>query len=286
MINILGTGLTGLVGSRIVELLSDRYSFENLSLETGVDITQKDVVNERIRLSRASWVFHFAAYTDVDKAEEEKNKKMESTSWLVNVEATKNIVETCQAFNKRLLYVSTDFVFDGKSKETYDENDVPHPLGWYAITKFEAENLVMSLKDKALIVRISFPYCNSNQHKKDFVHKIIERLQRNERVNACSDQIIVPTLIDDIALAIDMLLSNNASGIVHVVGSQSLTPLEIAMKIARKFMYNESLIYPMIFSQYYQNRAPRPFHAILSNDKISKFGVHMSTFDEGLKKIA
>lgn len=99
--NILGTGLSGLVGSRIVELLAAQHTFEDLSLETGVDITDYRSVNSRIESSKAGWVFHFAAYTDVQGAEKEKSLGKESPAWKINVLATENIAQACKKTGKK-----------------------------------------------------------------------------------------------------------------------------------------------------------------------------------------
>ncbi len=281
---ILGTGLSGLVGSRVVELLKDSYTFTNLSLETGVDITNKDVIDKYIRGSDTPWVFHFAAKTDVDGAQKERSLQKGSSTWIVNVIATENIVEACRATRKNLLYVSTDFVFDG-TQDTYIEEDTPNPQGWYAITKYEGEKKVSTLGSHGLIIRLAFPYRSSFTGKKDFVSSMRDKLASGQELPAPTDQLITPTFIDDIAVAIDILVKRNESGIVHVVGSQSLSPYEAAQKVAELFDLNSGLIKPTTFQTYYQGRAPRPFHAVLKNAKITKFGVKMATFDEGLEII-
>lgn len=89
IMNVIGTGLSGLVGSRIIELLSDHIRFESLGLENGIDITNHKSVFDVLTKSTADWVFHLAAYTDVQKAEKEREKGKESVAWQVNVEATK-----------------------------------------------------------------------------------------------------------------------------------------------------------------------------------------------------
>ncbi len=282
--NIIGTGLSGLVGSRVVELLSPDFSFENLSLETGVDITNKDVLTSRITSSSAPWVFHFAAKTDVDGCEKEKDLGVASDAWRINVDATKTVVTICKESNKHLLYISTDFVFDGAG-DLYTEEVIPNPQSWYAKTKHEGELLVQSLGDLGLVMRIAFPYRAKNDIKKDFFHRMLESLAGGKTVTAPSDQIFVPTFIDDIASALKVLVDTQASGIYHVVGSQALSPFEAGIIIAREFGYDEHLVNPVRFSDFYDNRASRPFHAKLSNAKIAKSGVKMSTFDEGLKKI-
>lgn len=281
---ILGTGLSGLVGSRVTELLSPDFSFENLSLETGVDITRKESVDARIDHSSAPWVFHFAARTDVDGAEKEKDLGEKSPSWVVNVSATQHIVDACRRTGKKLLYISTDFVFDG-TRDVYTEEDVPNPQGWYARTKYEGEKRVMSLTDRALVVRIANPYRSNFPVKPDFVHKIIERFVEKVPVVAANDQIFVPTFIDDIARALATLVRLDASGIYHVVGSQALTPYEAAQRIARTFGFTAARIEPTTFKEYFAGRAPRPFHAVLKNDKISELGVSMKSFEEGLQMV-
>lgn len=281
---IIGTGLSGLVGSRIVEILSQEHEFTNLSLDTGVDITDKDIVSGKIRESDAPWVFHFAAKTDVDGCEKDKASGREGDTWKINVSATEYIVEVCTVSKKRLLYISTDFVFDG-TKDFYTENDTPHPLSWYAKTKYEGEKRVGALGDHSLIIRISFPYRAKFTGKTDFVAGIRNKLIDGQNIMTPGDQIIVPTFIDDIARAIHTLISSSASGIYHVTGSQALSPFDAGIKIARIFGLDGSLIGKTTFADYYKNRAPRPFHAVLKNDKIQKFGIKMSTFDEGLDTI-
>lgn len=278
---IIGTGLSGLVGSRLVELLSDEFDFDDLSRETHVDITNYPRVTERIATSPAPWVFHLAAATDVDGAEKERSLGEKSQFWVVNVAATENIVNTCRDTGKRLLYISTDYVFDG-TRDFYTEEDMPNPQGWYAITKYEGEKCVGQLESRALIVRIANPYWAHPVGKLDFVAKIRERLSQGQGVKAPSDQLFVPTFIDDIAQAIRVLVKQNAFGIYHVVGGDALSPYQAAQLIARTFTLPETLVAPTSFAEFFAGRAPRPFRAVLKHDKIDKLGIKMHDFGEGL----
>ncbi len=288
---ILGTGLTGLVGSRIVDLLSSRYTFTNYSLDNGVDITNKADITSRIRGEQdAPWVLHLAAYTNVQQAEKDRPLGEESDAWKVNVLATEYVIEACRLAGKRLLYVDTDYAFDGTQKE-YREEDTPHPLGWYAITKSEGAKRVLALGEKGLVIRISNPYrahlvgLPAQAGKTDFVHKMLERLQAGQEVVAPTDQLFVPTFVDDIALAIDKLLSIDASGIYHVVGSQAISPFVAAQAIARVYRCDEKRIKPTTFSTYFLGRAPTPQYAVLVNDKIRALGVAMHGFEDGLLEV-
>jgi dTDP-4-dehydrorhamnose reductase len=281
--NIIGTGLSGMVGSRIVQLLESTYTFTNLSLETGVDITDRAAVENYIVGSDAPWVFHMAAMTDVDGAEKEKELKEQSKSWMVNVEATRNVAEVAKRAGKKLLYISTDFVFDG-TKQEYTEEDVPNPQGWYAITKYEGEKIVSTVPN-SLIIRIANPYCTEVSVRPDFVHKIMQRLVDGLPVSAPDNQLFLPTFVDDIARAIDALVKSDAQGIYHVVGSGGLSPYAVAQKIATVVGVDPSVVGKTTFEEFFKNRAPRPQFANLSNKKVSALGVHMSTFDEGIATI-
>lgn len=281
---ILGTGLSGLVGSRVVELLSPQFQFVNVSRETGFDITDSQMMEHVIRDSHAPWVFHFAAFTDVQAAEQERTKGQESTSWKVNVEATENLADLCAKFNKRLLYISTDYVFDG-TKDSYTEDDTPAPRSWYARTKYEGEKRVEKLGDGALIVRISNPYKAKPVGKYDFVHKIIDRLRDRQSVQAPTDQLFSPTFVDDLAHALQILIPKDASGIYHVGSSVPLSPYEAAYCIARIYELDVQVIEKTTYKAYFQSRAHAPKRAVLKHDKIDKLGVHLSSFEEGMKEV-
>lgn len=280
---ILGTGLTGLVGSRIVELLSDKCEFENLSRSSGVDISNKNQVLEKIKNSDAQIVLHLAGKADVDGCELDKSLGKEGEAWKINVEGTRNVAEVCQANNKRLIYISTDFVFDG-IKDIYSEDDIPNPVNWYAQTKYEGEKIVQSLKSPWVIARIAYPY-RANFTKLDFARAILGRLREGEPVAAITDHIFTPTFIDDIASALDVLVKSSSQGIFHVVGGQSLTPYDAANLIADEFRLEKSKINKTTRAEYFNNRAPRSFQLALKNDKITKLGVRMRTFEEGLREI-
>ena len=282
--NILGTGLSGLVGSRIIDLFAGRYSFENLSLETGVDITNKEMVDVYFEKSKSPWVFHLAAYTDVQGAEKEREMGENGIAWKVNVLATEHIVENCKKYGKHLLYLDTDYAFDG-SKKAYTEEDTPHPLGWYAKTKSEGAKKVSELGDKGLIFRISNPYRAFPVGKKDFVHKMLERLQTGQLITAPSDQVFAPTFIDDIVCAIEVLIPLDAHGVFHIVGSNPLSPFDAAMEIAHIYGLDTQFVKKTTFADMFRDRAPVPQYAALSNAKVTALGVTMRSFSEGVSEM-
>src|SRR3989344_431116 len=280
---IIGTGLSGLVGSRITELLQNDFLFEDLSFDTGVDITNQNQVEERIGTSAAPVVLHLAAKADVDGCENDKAQGQEGTAWKVNVKGTENVVTAAQASGKRVIYISTDFVFDG-SQESYSETDLPNPVNWYGLTKREGEKITLRYPENC-VIRLSYPYTAKNAVKRDFLHSVAGKLAAQKSVQALTDHVFTPTFIDDIATAIKALVEHNASGIYHVVGSESLTPFAAAKKIAQVFGYSAELIKPTTIAEYFSGRANRPYKLALKNAKITSLQVRMHSFTEGLELV-
>lgn len=281
---ILGTGLSGMVGSYVVEKLSSQYEFENLSLETGVDITNAETVDQYLSKTEASWILHFAAKTDVDGAEKEKELAEKSPTWIVNVGATKILVDACKKYKKKLLYISTDFVFPGGDK-IYTEEDVPEPIGWYAQTKYLGEKEVATLGDQGLIVRISFPYGVTGGPRPDFVGRLIQLMKEGKQITSPVDQLFVPTHIDTITDGIQVLLEQNAFGIYHVVGPAGISSYESSCMIADVFGFDSSKIQKTTASDFYHGRAPRAFHLVISNAKITGLGIKALDFKSGLLRL-
>lgn len=283
---IIGTGLSGLVGSRIVELLGLSYDFEDISRKTGTDITDGASVLSRLQNSEAEYVIHMAAYTNVDGAEAEKDLKEQSESWKINVLGTENVVRAAETTGKRIIYISTDFVFDGEDtpKGGYTEEATPHPINWYATTKYEAELRVKEAKTSWIIVRIAYPY-RAQFEKNDFMRAMKKRLEEGLPIQAITDHLYSPTFIDDIAYSLDALIKNTVEGIYHVTGSQALSPYDAALVIAKEFGLNSDLIDRTTRSEYFSGKAKRPFDLSINNAKIKSLGVSLKGFEEGLQEI-
>ena len=282
-IPILATGLSGMVGTRVAEILSDNFEFEDISLATGIDITDKKSVDRVISESESKIILHLAAKTDVDSCEDDKILGEEGAAWQINVVGTENIIEAAKANGKRVIYISTDFVFNG-TKDGYQEDDKPNPVSWYGYTKYQGEERLSTSDVSFTVLRISYPYRNLFEQKKDFVHRIIDQLKIDGKIMAVRDHIITPTFIDDIAFGLSVFLKRNISGIYHLVGSSSLSA-EAATRLIRTVFNLSGEINPIDRSIYFKDRAFRPFNLTLRNDKIGKLGIRMSNFKEGLKTV-
>lgn len=276
-----------MVGSRIVELLGTKHIFDDLSLTSGIDITNLESLDSIKNDTEHEVVILLAAKADVDGCEKDKELSESGDAWKINVLGVKNIVEACRATNKKIIYISTDFVFDGENTPEggYKENDTPNPVNWYAETKFRGEEVVRNSGLSFIISRIAYPYRREFELKKDFVRAIVERLKSGQTVMAITDHVMTPTYIDDIAYALDRLIETDSTGIFHVTGSQSLTPHDAALLIAEKFGLDKSLISKTARAEYFAGKAPRPFNVSMNNDKIQKLGIKMRGFAEGLEEI-
>ncbi len=283
---ILGTGLNGLIGSRIVALLQDKHSFQNVSRSGGVDITDKDQITNAILSSDADIVLHLAAMTDVKEAEKEKDLGEKSSSWQINVIGTDNIAKACEKSGKKLIYFSTDLVFNGENIPNggYRETDKTYAVNWYGETKCEGEKRVQSISSPWLILRIAYPY-RADFPKKDFVRIFQWLLSEKKQFSAIVDRIITPTFIDDIALALDSLLTKNAVGIYHTTGSESIRIYDAAKLVAQTFDLDAHLIRKTTRKEFLNGKPWEPLDSSLNIDKLTQLGINMHSFQEGLRMI-
>ena len=283
---IIGTGLSGLVGSRIVELLSANYEFEDVSRKTGTDVLNADGVYERLQKSESSVVLHLAAYTNVDEAEKEKDLGEKSQAWKINVGGTENVLSACEKLNKKIIYISTDMVFPGTKElpDKYQEDDQRGPVGFYASTKYEAEKLVEKAKCPWIILRIAYTY-RANNEKKEYVRVLKWLLEEGREINAVADHYFTPTFIDDLAPVLNTLIQEKATGKFHAGGTEAVSPYIAALKVAETFDLDKNLIRETTRAEFFKDRAPRAYNLSLKNDRIEKFGVRMRSFTQGLAEI-
>lgn len=285
---IIGTGLSGLVGSRIVEILKNEHQFIDFSLDNKIDIlNQKQLQNAFNQHLDANLIIHLAAFTDTNAAWAQRGDKS-SPCYQLNVTGTQNIANLCQRHNKYLIYISTDFVFDGTKNGTYTEEDIPNPIEWYGQTKYEGEKIVSKLASFT-IARISFPYRADFIPKKDLVRKIIDGFKNNTLNPFFTDQITTPTFVDDIAKNLNYFFQNKPQGIFHLTGSSSQSPFDLAKSIAAIFGFNPGLVKPSLLSEYIKSQPPdsRPWqkNLAISNAKATTLGLNFSNLSEGLGQI-
>lgn len=273
MLKIALTGADGLIGSRIIEMLGQDFEFVPLP-QNLMDITDKKQVESALQNLNFDIFFHLAAYTNVSGAETNKE-----TCFKINIEGTKNVFNTVKSLNKKFIYVSTDFIFDG-TNPPYDEDSTPNPIGIYASSKYEGEKIV---KDRAMIIRISYPYRSNFELKKDFFRTFRSYLESNKPLSMITDSLMTPTFIDDIAFGLKYLFNNYRSEIFHLVGSQSISPYDAAIKVAETFGLDKSLIEKTTYEEYIKNKPGLPKLADIRSKKNNFW--KMKSFSEGLEEI-
>lgn len=284
---ILTTGATGLIGSRFIEMFENKYEVFNMDLTTGVDITKVETFAPFIESHpEAKFLIHLAAFTDTSQAFAQTGDK-DGICYKVNVEGTKNISDVCKAHGIHLIHVSTDFVFDGTKESPYSETDDTSPIEWYGKTKAMAEDVVKESGAEYTIVRLSYPYRANYDLKPDLVKKIRAGLESGKLYPQFNDSIITPTFIDDIVRSFDKIIEKKVPGILHIVGSDSMSPYALAKKVAIAYGFDEAVVKEGSLVEYLKT-ASRPFAktVAMSNAKATEIlGLHFSTIEEGLTEV-
>lgn len=233
-VNVIGTGLNGLVGSKVVTELADRCSFENIDIRhpvSPVDITNEQQVVEFFNRSSAQVVLHCAAFTDVTAAWNQRGDK-NGLAYQINVLGTKNIAQACAQTGKYLVHLSTAYVFDGTKPAPYLESDTPNPIEWYGQTKLEAEQMVQEFAQDWAIVRIDQPFSSDEHQKLDVVHRIVQQLKNGTLPPQFEDHTFGPTYINDLARHLGWFLETKTTGIFHATSGESWTDYNFASNIA------------------------------------------------------
>jgi len=267
------TGASGLVGTRIIELLSNRFEFIPLSIEQ-MDITDTDSVHSFLKTVSYDLLLHLAAYTNVAGAENEKEK-----AFLINETGTRNLLEAASGEEKQFIYISTDFVFDG-TNPPYTETSVPNPISVYGASKYAGEKVVGK---NGMIVRFSYPYRGAYEIKKDIFRTLKSFLEAGKPLTMVEDSLMVPTFIDDIAQGLEHLMNNFSNQIIHLVGKDAMSPFTLAKTIAKVFHLDESLVGKTTYEKYFENKAKGPRYSDIRSGKNTFYPMH--TFEEGLNII-
>ncbi len=264
-------GGAGLVGSKFISLFQNKYDIISPEIDD-LDILNKDSLFSFVKSQPAEMVINYAAFTNVDKAEEEKGDES-GLVYRLNALAVKDLCEICYEVKKHFIHYSTDYVFDGtKNNEPYREEDRQNPVDWYGETKYFGEKFILGSKGKTTIIRISMPFSSKYDLKQDIVRFFLSELTLGKEITAIDDQIVTPVLVDDVANALDKIIESQTTGIFHTVSSSSTTPFDLAKIIAGKFGFDKNLVKPIKLQDYNKTRiAKRLQYGWLSVDKFTKY---------------
>lgn len=277
--NILITGANGQLGNALREASNGsrhRYIFTDVA---ELDITSDAAVDEIFRQEKIDVVVNCAAYTAVDKAEEEAD-----VADMINHLAVANLAESCAKYNATLIHISTDYIFDGKATSPYTEDSAPAPLNVYGVTKLAGERSIIEAGCRHIIIRTSWLY---SQFGHNFC-KTMRRLFATENsLRVVCDQVGTPTYAGDLAeVIVHIIESNQLSkyGTYNFSNEGVCSWCDFAVEIARLSGNTNCVITPCR-SEEYPTKALRPRYSVLSKEKITQtFSIEIAEWQESLKK--
>ena len=231
-----------------------------------VDITDQTSIENVIETQRPDVVIHAAACTAVDECEQQP-----AVAFRVNAEGTRNVASVCRQARIPLLYVSTDYVFDGEKTDAYVESDSPNPINIYGRSKLEGERYVSDLIDRSWIVRTSWLF---GPLGKNFVKTILDMARRGQSLRVVNDQAGSPTYTVDLATALEQIFEKGGPGIYHVTNQGHCSWYEFAEEILRQAGLEGISLTPIPTSAS-GRPAPRPRNSCLANTRLQQEGLNL-----------
>lgn len=255
---ILVTGAKGQLGCDMIkELKTCGIECIGVDIED-FDITNEDATNEFVKNYCPDVVIHCAGYTLVDSAEDNRDICMN-----INYIGTRNIALSCKEINSKLIYITTDYIFDGTKKLPYEVNDEANPLNVYGLSKYLGEKSIQEEINNYFIIRVSWMFGHSQNN---FVEKVIRLGKEKDRINVIDDQIGSPTYTCDLANLIINICRTEKYGVYHATNEGFCSWAEFAEEIIKKAGL-ECEINP-IHSEEYGSRAKRPKNSRLSKQSL------------------
>ncbi|MFZ7131940.1 MAG: dTDP-4-dehydrorhamnose reductase [Eubacteriales bacterium] len=258
---VLVTGANGQLGYDVIKLLdSEGIEFLGTDRES-LDITNEEQVKRVICDYNPDVVIHCAAYTAVDKAEDEKE-----LCYSVNVLGTKYVAEACKDIDAKMVYISTDYVFDGEGDKPFEITDKPNPVNYYGQTKYKGELEVQKLLEKNFIVRTSWVF---GRHGKNFVKTILNIGKDRDEISVVADQVGSPTYTHDLAKFLVDLIRTDKYGIYHATNEGYCSWYEFACEIFELARLCTNV--KPISADNYPTKAKRPKNSRLNTDQLTKY---------------
>jgi dTDP-4-dehydrorhamnose reductase len=224
--NVLVTGANGQLGYDVIKRL-ELMEIEHIGTDRNtLDLTNEEQVKRVIKDYNPDVVIHCAAYTTVDKAEDEKE-----LCYSVNVLGTKYVAEACKEIKAKLVYISTEYVFDGEGDKPYEISDLPNPINYYGQTKYEGELVVKKYVEKYFIVRTSWVFgINGN----NFIKTMLRLGKERDDLSVVSDQVGSPTYTYDLAKVLVEMIQTDKYSIYHAANEGYCSWYEFAREIFRQ----------------------------------------------------
>jgi dTDP-4-dehydrorhamnose reductase len=272
---ILVTGYNGQLGYDVVRVGKEK-GFEMIGTgRSELDITSKQSVHDFVLNLKPDAIIHCAAYTAVDKAEDDQD-----TCWSVNVDGTKYLAAAAKKVNAKFMYISTDYVFDGKGTTPFKETDTPNPVGYYGLTKYEGEKVVQSLLEEWYIIRISWVFgINGN----NFIKTMLRLGESRDQLTVVNDQFGSPTYTLDLAKLLIEMIQTEKYGIYHASNEGFTTWADFAKEVFSQAGLTVNV--EGIPTDEYPTRAVRPKNSRMSKQKLVDNGFSpLPTWQDALQR--
>lgn len=272
---VLVTGTKGQLGYDVVNELEKRgHTAVAVDIEE-MDITDAVSVERVITEAEVEAVIHCAAYTAVDAAEDNVE-----ICRRVNAEGTENIAKVCKKLDLKMIYISTDYVFDGEGERPWEPDDERHPLNVYGQTKYEGELAVEKYLEKYFIVRIAWVF---GVNGKNFIKTMLKLSETHEELNVVDDQVGSPTYTYDLAVLLVDMVESDKYGRYHATNEGLCTWYEFAKEIFRQAGV-EVKVNP-VTSDMFPAKAKRPKNSRMSKEKLDANGFHrLPTWQDALER--
>lgn len=278
---VLLTGAKGQLGNCFIDRMPKEW--EVIATDSNdLDITNESQVTEFVEEMRPDVIVNAAAYTAVDKAEEQIN-----IARLVNTNGPMYLAAAAKAFKARFVHVSTDYVFDGTQATPYTEDDLPNPLGVYGRTKLDGEVAVSEVYPDAIIIRTAWVF---SEYGNNFLKTMLRLASEREQIGVVDDQYGCPTYAGDIATAIIQLLIVRApGGIYHFCGDEEMSWREFAEQIIIELNKENKIknmpVINRLTTEQYPTLAKRPKYSTLDCKKINGYDIKPSNFNVNVSKV-
>jgi len=270
------TGYKGMLGKYLMEECArDRNEVVGIDIEEA-DITDFYSITTAIASIRPDVIIHAAALTDVDGCERDPER-----AFSINAVGTHNVAVGAKEADSILVYISTDYVFDGAKEETYSEEDSPAPINIYGRTKLAGEDFVRNSLAKHYIVRIAWLF---GRPGRDFPSWLVEEVRKGEHPRIFSDQYGSPTYALDVARKIPELVGTNQFGIFHLTNSGGCSRLEQAKTTLEATGLDPSAVEPVVLKTV-AFPAPRPQRTVMASRNVTLLGISpLRPWDEAIRE--
>jgi dTDP-4-dehydrorhamnose reductase len=263
-------GASGLLGQDLVQELRGEQLTALSSKDA--DLRDRPKVHDVIRDSRPDWIILSAAYTDVDGCESNRDR-----AFAVNCEGAINVAQAAREAGSRLLFLSTDYVFDGTKRSPYEISDPRNPTSVYGESKARAEVRLLEVLPQVCIARTSWLFGRAG---KCFPATILKLASARPEISVVNDQRGSPTFTRDLASALVQLCHADAGGIVHVTNSGNCTWFDFAIEIVRTSGL-ATIVKPVTTAEF-PRPAKRPAYSVLSPDSLQAYNIHMPDWQDAL----